>query len=225
MKTILVVEDEPTLLSTLRYNLEREGYRVLTASDGESGLDIARSCDPDALILDLMLPVMSGLDVCRIVRRDSTVPIIMLTARSEETDRVVGLEIGADDYVVKPFGMRELMARVAAVLRRSATATPPGPVFKSGNLLADATRREVSLRGEPLALKPKEYDLLVYFLRNPRRAFTRDELLDEVWGYEFAGDSRTVDVHINWLRHKIEETPSKPTRLITIRGHGYRFEG
>ncbi len=226
MKTILVVEDEPTQLATLRYNMEREGYRVITAADGETALGLARQEAPDAVLLDIMLPVMSGLEVCRILRRESRVPILMLTARAEETDRVVGLELGADDYVVKPFGMRELIARVRALLRRSGPAGfGEHEQVQSGDLTADLDSREVVRAGSELALKPKEYDLLVFFLRNPRRAFSREQLLDRVWGYEFAGDTRTVDVHVSWLRQKIEDTPSRPRRLITIRGVGYRFEG
>ncbi len=224
--TLLLVEDEPTLLATLRYNLEREGYNVLTASDGETALRLARSEQPDALLLDIMLPAMSGLDVCRILRAESRVPILMLTARGEEADRVVGLELGADDYLVKPFGMRELVARVRALLRRASTPGPEGTArVSTGDLVVDPVSREVLRGGAGLQLKPKEYDLLLYFVRNRRRAFTREQLLDKVWGYEFAGDTRTVDVHVNWLRQKIEETPSKPKRLITIRGVGYRFEG
>ncbi len=210
----------------LSYNLEREGFRVVTAADGESALRVARSAHPDALLLDIMLPVMSGFDVCRILRRESQVPILMLTARGEETDRVVGLELGADDYVVKPFGMRELIARVRALLRRAEVrAETVADRISSGDLIADLSSRDVTRAGAGLSLKPREYELLVYFLRNPRQAFTREQLLEQVWGYEFAGDTRTVDVHVSWLRQKIEETPAKPTRLITIRGVGYRFEG
>ena len=226
MKKILVVEDEPTLLTTLKYNLEREGYSVATASDGETGLAAARSENPDLVILDLMLPGIDGLEVCRMLRRTSAMPVLILTAKAEEVDKVVGLEVGADDYVTKPFGMRELLARVRALLRRAGTSPPAEvEVLCAGDLEVNLRSRQARWRSRPLALKPKEYELLVFLMRNPARAFTRDELLSRIWGYDFAGDSRTVDVHVRWLREKIEDQPSKPTRLITLRGTGYRFEG
>jgi DNA-binding response OmpR family regulator len=225
LKSVLVVEDEPTLVATLRYNLEREGHKVLTAADGETGLSLARTQRPDVVLLDLMLPGMSGLELCRILRRESTVPILMLTARAEETDKVVGLELGADDYVTKPFSMRELIARVGALLRRAELAPPAErEVIVAGDLQVDLRRREASRNGEVLQLKPKEYELLVFLLRNRGRAFTREQLLNQVWGYDFAGDTRTVDVHVSWLRQKVEPEPSKPVRLITVRGVGYRFD-
>jgi len=223
-KTVVVVDDEPTLTSTLKYNLEREGYRVLTAADGAAALKIARAERPDLMLLDLMLPVMGGLEVCRILRREMSLPILMLTAKGEEIDKVVGLELGADDYVTKPFGMRELMARVHALLRRSERPDQGMETLTSGNLEIDLKRREASRDGTKLELKPKELELLLYFLRNKGRAFTREQLLRDVWGYDFLGDSRTVDVHIRWLRQKIEADPAKPVRLITVRGVGYRFE-
>jgi DNA-binding response OmpR family regulator len=223
-KTVLVVDDEPTLVATLRYNLEREGYKVVTAGDGEAAVAQARSHRPDLLILDLMLPVLDGLEVCRIVRREMRVPILMLTAKSEEVDKVVGLEVGADDYVTKPFGIRELLARVRALLRRTEGSNEPDLVA-SGNLQVDLRRREATRDGSVLDLKPKELELLTHFLRNRGRAFTREQLLRDVWGYDFLGDSRTVDVHIRWLRQKIEDEPAKPVRVITVRGTGYRFEG
>jgi len=226
MKRILVVDDEPTLVATLRYNLEREGYQVVTASDGDSGLSLARSDRPDLVILDLMLPVIDGFEVCRLLRREMTVPILMLTAKADEVDKVVGLELGADDYVTKPFSMRELLARVRALLRRAETApTVDVELLAAGNLQVDLRRREASRQGRVLTLKPKEYELLLFLLRNRGRAFTREQLLDQIWGYDFAGDTRTVDVHMRWLRQKIEDEPAKPTRLITIRGVGYRFDG
>ena len=226
MKTVLVIEDEPTLVATLRYNLERDGYRVLTALDGAAGLALARSERPDVLLLDLMLPGMSGIEICRTLRKESAVPILMLTARTEETDRVVGLELGADDYVSKPFSMRELLARVRALLRRSELRQAEDPETETvGDIVLDVRSRRVTRSGRELALRPKEYDLLLYFLRNRGRAFTREQLLDQVWGYGFVGDTRTVDVHVRWLRQKVEETPSKPVHVITIRGVGYRFEG
>jgi DNA-binding response OmpR family regulator len=226
MKRILVVDDEPTLVATLRYNLEREGYQVVTASDGDSGLSLARSDRPDLVILDLMLPVIDGFEVCRLLRREMTVPILMLTAKADEVDKVVGLELGADDYVTKPFSMRELLARVRALLRRAETAPAVEmELLAVGDLQVDLRRREASRQGRVLTLKPKEYELLLFLLRNRGRAFTREQLLDQIWGYDFAGDTRTVDVHMRWLRQKIEDEPAKPTRLITIRGVGYRFDG
>jgi len=226
MKKILIVEDEPTLVATLRYNFEREGFQVTTAGDGEQALSAARDEHPDLIILDLMLPKMDGLDVCRMLRRDMATPILMLTAKTEEVDKVVGLEIGADDYVSKPFGMRELIARVRALLRRAEQRPQSGNESLSvGDIAVDTARRQAFRAGQPLPLKPKEYELLAFMLRNRGRAFTRDQLLNQVWGYDFAGDSRTVDVHVRWLREKIEEEPSKPARLITVRGTGYRFDG
>ncbi len=225
-KTILIVEDEPTLVSTLQYNLEREGYRVVSAGDGEAGLSTARAERPDLILLDLMLPGLDGLEVCRILRREMQSPIIMLTAKGDEVDKVVGLEIGADDYITKPFGMRELVARVRALLRRSETAAPKrGDALTAGDLSIDSVARKATRDGRTLALKPREYDLLTFLLRNTGQAFTRDQILKQVWGYDYAGDTRTVDVHVRWLREKIEREPSKPTRLITVRGTGYRFEG
>jgi DNA-binding response OmpR family regulator len=225
VKKILVVDDEPTLVATVKYNLEREGYQVVTAADGESGVAVARAERPDLVVLDLMLPGLDGFEVCRILRREMTAPILMLTAKTGEVDKVVGLELGADDYVTKPFSMRELLARVRALLRRVETPPAEAKVLIAGDLLVDLGKREASRHGQPLPLKPKEFDLLAFFLRNRARAFTREQLLDQVWGYDFAGDTRTVDVHVSWLRQKIEDEPAKPTRLLTVRGVGYRFEG
>ena len=226
VKTILVVDDEPTLVATLKYNLERESFRVLAAADGEAALEAARTGRPDLIVLDLMLPGLSGLEVCRILRKETRVPIIMLTAKDAEVEKVVGLETGADDYVTKPFGMPELMARVRALLRRAEPgANEASDVVESGDLCVDLTRREVQRGGSPLRLKPKELDLLGFFMRRRGRAFSREELLNQVWGYEFADDTRTVDVHVRWLRQKIERDPAQPSRLITVRGVGYRFEG
>ena len=223
-KTVLVVDDEPTLVATLKYNLEREGYRVVAAADGDKAISLARAERPDLMILDLMLPSVDGLEVCRILRREMSLPILMLTARAGEVDKVVGLEIGADDYVTKPFSNRELLARIRALLRRT-TAPADEETLVSGNLRIDLKRREVTRDDRPVELKPKEMELLIYFMRNRGRAFTREQLLREVWGYDFMGDSRTVDVHISWLRQKIEEQPGKPVRILTVRGVGYRFEG
>ncbi len=226
VKTILVVDDEPTLVATLKYNLERESFRVLEAADGEAALEAARSGRPDLIVLDLMLPGLSGLEVCRILRKETRVPIIMLTAKDAEVDKIVGLETGADDYVTKPFGMPELMARVRALLRRAEPAEDEAlDVVESGDLHVDLARREVQRAGSPLRLKPKELDLLGFFMRRRGRVISREELLNQVWGYEFADDTRTVDVHVRWLRQKIELDPAQPSRLITVRGVGYRFEG
>lgn len=225
-KTILIVEDEPTLVSTLRYSLEREGYRVATAENGEQGVDVARAERPDLILLDLMLPGLDGLDVCRILRREMQMPILMLTAKDDEVDKVVGLEIGADDYVTKPFGMRELMARVRALLRRAETSGDKDKqLLSAGDVQIDMTARKALRDGTEIVLKPREYDLLAFLLQNKGKAFTRDQILHQVWGYDYAGDTRTVDVHVRWLREKIEREPSKPTRIITVRGTGYRFEG
>lgn len=226
MKKILVVDDEQTLLETLRYNLEREGYEVYTAADGTLAIEMAREKRPDMVVLDLMLPGLSGLEVCRILRRETNVPILMLTARDSELDKVVGLELGADDYVTKPFSMRELTARVRALLRRA--ELPPGEdsdIVTAGNVQVDMARREVAKNGKVISVRPKEFELLVFFLRNRGRTYTREQLLDQIWGYDFAGDTRTVDVHVSWLRQKIEADAGRPTRLITVRGVGYRFEG
>ena len=226
-RSILVVEDEENLLKALRYNLEHEGYEVLTAADGASGLEAARSSQPDLVLLDVMLPQLDGLEVCRILRRESDVPVLMLTAKGEEIDRVVGLELGADDYVTKPFSMRELMARVRAMLRRprqtaSNLLTEP---LRSGSLEVNVEAHQASLDGAELQLKPREFELLALFMKNRGRAFTRDQVLEQLWGHDYIGDVRTVDVHVRWLREKIESNPATPTRIVTIRGVGYRFEG
>jgi len=233
---ILVIEDEPALLDTLEYNLAKQGYRVLTAADGRQGLDLARAEHPDLLVLDLMLPGMDGLEVCRNIRQTDNLPIIMLTAQTDEIDRVVGLEVGADDYLTKPFGMRELLARVKAQLRRTrllrerATApTDEQPVSTRrlvfGDLCIDEDRHEVSRAGQVLSLKPKEYELLLFLARNRGIVLSRDLILERVWDWSYSGGSRTVDVHIRWLREKIEDDPSKPVRISTVRSVGYRFEG
>jgi len=226
VKKILVVDDEPTLVSTLKYNLERENYQVLTAANGPAAVEAAKSGRPDLIILDLMLPGLDGIEVCRILRKEMSVPILMLTARATEIDKVVGLEIGADDYVTKPFAMRELVARVRALLRRADSAVSmPVEVVSSGDLRVDMSRHQAFRGDTPLRLKPKEFDLLAFLLRNRGRAFTREQLLSQIWGYDFSGDTRTVDVHVRWLRKKIEDEPAAPARLVTVRGTGYRFEG
>jgi DNA-binding response OmpR family regulator len=230
---ILVVEDEPALRDTLAWNLEHEGYQVKAVADGKTGLATARDWKPDLLLLDLMLPGIDGLDICRILRRETSVPILMLTARDQEVDRVVGLEVGADDYVTKPFSMRELIARVRALLRRAVLlreeqekrdAEKPRAI-QSGDLTLDPIRGEAIRNDHILSLKPKEFELLTYFLRHRGQAVSREQILQQVWGWEYTGDSRTVDVHVRWLREKIEPDPDNPTRIITVRGVGYRMEG
>ncbi len=234
---ILIVEDETTLQETLAYNLKRQGYEVETAGDGLGGLEIARRVRPNLIVLDLMLPGMDGFEVCRILRQEMNTPVLILTARDDEIDRVVGLEVGADDYMTKPFSMRELIARVKAMLRRvrlvreevsaSAAQEPlPGPqIMNFGNLVIDLGRREVRLNGEPVAIKPKEYELLLFLAQHRGQVLSREFILERVWGWNYIGDSRTVDVHVRWLREKIEKDPGDPTRILTIRGAGYRFEG
>jgi len=211
---ILVVEDDTSLLTTLKYNLQKDGYRVSTAVDGVEAVETARNVKPDLIILDVMLPEMDGFEVCRILRKETIVPILMLTAKAEETDKIVGLEIGADDYMTKPFSMRELLARVRAMLRRARMAGPAPAdektLLKINDLEIDPARHRASLRETVLELSPKEYDLLVFLARNRGLVFNREQLLEKVWGYDYAGDTRTVDVHIRWLRQKIEADPQKP---------------
>ncbi|MGD0611084.1 MAG: response regulator transcription factor [Anaerolineales bacterium] len=236
-ETVLVVEDEPALQETLVYNLEKEGYRVEAAGDGQAALEAARRLTPDLVILDIMLPRLDGFEVCKILRRESSVPILMLTARDDEIDRVVGLEVGADDYLTKPFSMRELLARVKAQLRRAGMLREAVDKIKSeagsasqeilafGDLEVNLTRREVTRNGQVLALKPQEYDLLLFFAQHRGQMLSREFLLERVWGWDYVGDSRTVDVHVRWLRQKVEKDPAKPERIVTVRGGGYRFEG
>jgi DNA-binding response OmpR family regulator len=241
-RKILVVDDEEVLLETMAYNLEQAGYQVITVSDGASALEAARREKPDLIILDIMLPEMDGLEVCRQLRRENstaTTPIMMLTAKSDEIDKVVGLEVGADDYVTKPFGRRELLARVRALLRRAEylPASKEGTEAESeqevvrakrelvaGPLRIDLAGRLVVCRGRELELQPKQFDLLTYLVRNRGTVLTRDQLLHNVWGYDYVGDTRTVDVHIRWLREKIEEDPANPRLIQTVRGVGYRFQ-
>lgn len=226
---VLVVEDDKNLLDTLRYNLKNEGYVVFTAADGAAAVDIARREKPDIIILDVMLPEMSGFDVCRILRKEMTTPILMLTAKAEETDKVVGLEIGADDYMTKPFSLRELLARVKAMLRRAGMAqtsqTNGEVLLKVGDVQIDTARHQAEKGVSRLELTPKEFDLLVFLAKSKGFVFSRDQLLEKVWGYDFAGDTRTVDVHVRWLREKIEDNPNEPKLLLTIRGVGYKLEG
>ncbi len=226
---ILIVEDDHNLLDTLKYNLHKEGYEVVTAVDGAEALDVARREKPRLIILDLMLPKISGFEVCRILRKEMIVPILMLTAKAEETDKIVGLEIGADDYMTKPFSLRELLARARAMLRRVKMAeTQPGveeASLRVGDIRVDIARHQASKGTATLELTPKEFDLLAFLAKNRGFVFSRDQLLEKVWGYDFAGDTRTVDVHVRWLRQKIEMDPSNPKHLVTVRGTGYKLEG
>ncbi|MGD9001373.1 MAG: response regulator transcription factor [Anaerolineae bacterium] len=231
---VLVVEDEPTLVDTLEYNLSRQDYEVVTAMDGREALEVARQERPDLIVLDLMLPGIDGVEICRILRQEMSVPILMLTARDEEIDKIVGLEVGADDYMTKPFSMRELIARIKALLRRERLIreelsaegeTPRDKPLIFGDLSIDSVRREVKRDGENLHLKPREYELLVFLARHRGMVLSRDLILERVWGWDYDGGSRTVDVHVHWLREKIEPDPKHPTRIVTVRGVGYRFEG
>jgi DNA-binding response OmpR family regulator len=240
-RKILVIDDESVLVETIAYNLEQAGYQVITAGDGTSALQAAYRELPDLIILDIMLPEMDGLEVCRQLRRESstaTTPIMMLTAKGDEIDKVVGLEVGADDYVTKPFGRRELLARVRALLRRIDYAPldaekPAQEVTNetsranrelvAGPLRIDLAGRRVNCRGQEMELQPKQFELLTYLVRNRGTVLTRDQLLHNVWGYDYAGDTRTVDVHVRWLREKLEEDPANPRLIQTVRGVGYCF--
>lgn len=224
VRTLLVVEDERHLAETLRYNLEQEGYRVRTASDGAEGLSLALALQPDLVLLDLMLPKLDGREVLRGIREQSQTPVLLLTARTAEEDRVRGLDLGADDYIVKPFSLAELKARIRAHLRHRQTAEAGPRVIGFGEFELDLNRRQLTRGGEAVALRPKEYELLAYLAQRDGRAFTRDQLLNDVWDISFAGGTRTVDVHVRWLRKKIERPEGPHRHLITVRGAGYRFE-
>ncbi len=220
---VLIVEDDQTLQETLAFNLNREGYEVLRASDGVSALNVARDKEPDLILLDVMLPELDGLTVCRTLRRESNVPIVLLTARGGEVDRIMGLDCGADDYIVKPFSLGELYARLRAVMRRKGNDVQTK--IESGDLLLDVVGHRAWRAGERVELTPKEFDLLAELIRHKGAVLTRDLLLQRVWGYDFNGDTRTVDVHIRGLREKVEQDPSNPVRIETVRGIGYRFAG
>jgi DNA-binding response OmpR family regulator len=221
----------------LVYNLKKQGYKVEACGDGRSAIEAAHRLKPDLIVLDIMLPELDGFEVTKLLRREMIVPILMLTARDEEIDRVVGLEVGADDYLTKPFSMRELLARVKAQLRRaqlvrddqakiqSGESLSPQETLIFGNLVINQSRREVLLDAQVLALKPQEYDLLLFFAQHKRQMLSREFLLERVWGWDYTGNSRTVDVHVRWLRQKIEAYPAAPVRIVTVRGGGYRFEG
>ncbi len=225
-QTILVVEDEDTLRDELSYQLEQDGYRVVRAADGGEALEVFRKSKPDLILLDLMLPVMSGVEVTRVIRRESDVPILILTARDSEVDKVVGLELGADDYVTKPFSLRELQARIRGLLRR--VDRPSIPTTSDAAELVAVGRATIDLAGHRLLrdgvarpIKPKAFELLAFLLRHQGQVFSREQLLTDVWGYDYAGETRTVDVHVHWLRAEIEEDPQNPTLLETVRGVGY----
>jgi DNA-binding response OmpR family regulator len=239
---ILVVEDDKNLRDILEYNLTREGYTVLAAQDGPEGIRLAYDEKPDLVVLDLMLPGVNGYDVCRAIRKQLTVPILMLSAREDEIDKVLGLELGADDYMTKPFSLREMLARIHAMLRRgemmrngaqpastgtsngTATSTVAAPAaVRLGDLTVDIGRRQVTRGGRAVEMKPKEFDLLAFLAQNPQQVFSRDVLLDRVWGYDFIGGTRTVDVHVRWLRSKLEEDPSNPRLIQTVYGVGYKL--
>ena len=231
-RKILVAEDDRTLLDVLKYNLAKEGHSVVLATDGLQAIDVARREKPDLIVLDIMLPKLEGFEVCRTLRKEMTTPILMLTAKAGETDKVVALELGADDYMTKPFSMREFLARVRAMLRRTKMMQEMGPVaetassvVEAGDIAVDLGRHRVSRRGSAIELSRKEFDLLAFLVKNRQQVFSRDQLLERVWGYDYAGDTRTVDVHVRWLRQKIETDPAHPKLLLTVRGVGYKFEG
>jgi len=228
MKKILVIEDEHSISDIIKFNLKKEGYEVETAYDGGEGLSKALTCGADLILLDIMLPVMDGFEVCKKVREKSAVPILMLTAKEEEVDKVLGLELGADDYITKPFGMRELIARIRANIRRTEQMTPgddvPADVKVFGPFKIDMNRYEVSKNGEVLDLTLREFELLKYLAERKGKVFSREQLLEEVWGYEYYGDIRTVDVTVRRLREKLEDDPADPKYLVTKRGIGYFFQ-
>ena len=227
---ILVVDDEENILEAIKYSLSKEGYEVYGASDGEMGLEKAKELSPNLVILDVMLPSLDGFEICRILRKDMDVPVFMLSAKSEEIDRVVGLEIGADDYITKPFSMRELMARVRNALRRANEERGNANSSKSekivaGELEINLSSHTVRLSGMPIEMKPREFSLLSLLASNAGRVYSRYQILEILWGHAYIGDVRTVDVHVRWIREKIEYDPSRPTKIITVRGVGYRFDG
>tara|TARA_B100001123_G_C15344728_1_gene1036487 strand:+ start:1134 stop:1832 length:699 start_codon:yes stop_codon:yes gene_type:complete len=226
--SVLIIEDEENISEAIQYNLRQNGYQVLAAEDGLKGLGIIENNQVDLLILDIMLPGMDGLDVCKEIRKTSNMPIIMLTAKIEEYNKVVGLELGADDYVTKPFSMSELLARVKSLLRRSnmnsTSDNEQSNILESGDLLVDLNKHTATIEKTPLDLRPKQFDLLTFFLRNKGKALSRDQILENLWGYDYIGDVRTVDVHVRWLREIIEKDSRKPNRIITVRGFGYRFD-
>ncbi|HEX5465220.1 MAG TPA: response regulator transcription factor [Candidatus Limnocylindrales bacterium] len=218
-RTVLVVDDEPTVRDALAERLAEEGFAVVTAADGPRALERFRADKPDLVVLDLMLPGLPGIEVCRTIRRESAVPIIMLTAKDSELDKVLGLELGADDYVTKPFSLRELTARIRAVLRRGEAPTEPG--LRLGDVEVDLAGHQIIRDGVALPITPRAFDLLAFLARHPGQVFSREQLVEQVWGYDYAGETRTVDVHVHWLRAHIEEDPTHPRYLQTVRGTGY----
>lgn len=222
---ILVVDDEKTLVKALKFGLEKEGFQVSAAYDGVEALEKVEQEDPDLVVLDLMLPKLDGFEVCRRLRKDKDLPIIMLTARDEDIDKILGLELGADDYMTKPFNPRELMARIKAILRRSTQAVGGGTrkVIRAGKLEINLIKHQVLLEGKEVDLTAKEYALLSYLASSPGRVFSREQLLEHVWGYEYCGDARTVDVHIRHVREKLEDNPAEPKMILTVWGTGYKF--
>jgi DNA-binding response OmpR family regulator len=225
-KKILVVDDESAILQTLRFNLERNGYIVATAGDGRSAIALAASERPDLIVLDIMLPVLDGIEACREIRKSSGVPIIMLTAKDQEIDKVLALELGADDYVTKPFALHEFMARIKARLRRAGGPSEPAhaDALEAGDILLDPSRQALTVRSRNVALAPKEFSLLHVLMENRGRVVTRQTLLDKVWGYDFEGEHQTISVHVRWLREKIELDPNKPRHILTVRSRGYMFK-
>jgi len=235
LSKILVVDDDKNLLEVIKYNLANDGYSVVLAETGTQAIEMARREKPDLIILDVMLPGIDGFEVCRILRKEMSVPILILSAKTDEIDKVVGLELGADDYISKPFSVRELMARVRASIRRGQVAeqqssaktleeTKPRTILKGHDLVVDTVRHQVTLKGAPLNLTPKEFELLSFLMQGKGQVFSREQLMEKVWGYTFDGSKRTVDVHMRWLRQKIEDNPEKPKFLVTIIGFGYKFE-
>ncbi|MCX7911544.1 MAG: response regulator transcription factor [Dehalococcoidales bacterium] len=232
MSKVLVVDDDKNILDVLRYNLVQGGFTAIAAEDGMQALEKARQEKPDLIILDIMLPGLDGFEVCRILRKEMAVPILMLSAKTEEIDKVVGLELGADDYITKPFSVRELMARVRAMLRRSQWSEQPAanvpvvqPTLKAGDIEVDVAGHRALYRGMPVKLSPKEFDLLAFLMRHRGQVFSREQIVEKVWGYDYNGSARTVDVHIRSLRRKIEEDPENPRHLLTVHGFGYKFDG
>ena len=221
---VLIVDDERNIVELLKYNLKKEGYEVIVAYDGAEAIRLTREEKPDIIILDIMMPEMGGIEVCKTIRQESWIPIIMLTARGEEIDKVLGLEIGADDYVTKPFSPRELMARIKAILRRTKGKSMEKEELHFKDITINLIKHEVWIRGEKIDLKPKEFDLLKLLATNAGKVFTRDFLLEQLWGYDYLGDTRTVDVHIRRLRQKIEDVASNPKYLKTVHGIGYKFQ-
>jgi DNA-binding response OmpR family regulator len=225
-KRILIVDDESAILQTLRFNLERSGYLVSTAGDGRTAVALAATEQPDLIVMDIMLPLLDGIEACKEIRKSSGVPIIMLTAKDQEIDKVLALELGADDYVTKPFSLHEFLARVRARLRRrdGAGDGSRSEAIEAGGIVLDPSRQSLTVRGQEVAVAPKEFSLLQVLMENRGRVVTRQALLDKVWGYDFEGEHQTISVHVRWLREKIEVDPNNPRHIITVRSRGYMFK-